>query len=139
MEPGPDGQPVVHGRYDARFALTVPRTTMPEAGYPIVLYAHGTGGDYRSFIDDGTARRLADAGFAVMGIDQIHHGARNPTSSSPELLFFNIQNPDAARDNNRQSALDIVQQARVVPALITPARAPSSIARKSGPTSPPCE
>ena len=27
---------------------------MPEAGYPIVLYSHGTGGDYRSFIEDGT-------------------------------------------------------------------------------------
>ncbi|UJR80768.1 Putative extracellular enzyme of alpha/beta hydrolase superfamily [Sandaracinus amylolyticus] len=122
MEPGADGEPVVHGEYDARFALTVPLGEMPENGYPLVLYAHGTGGDYRSFIDDSTGPRLAASGIAAMGIDQIHHGDRDPTRGSPELLFFNIQNPDAARDNNRQSALDIVQQARLVPALVVPMR-----------------
>jgi predicted esterase len=120
MEPGPDGRPVVHGEYDARFALTVPRSPMPESGYPLVLYAHGTGGDYRSFIVDGTASLLASIGVACMGIDQIHHGERNPTTSSENILFFNVNNPDAARDNNRQSALDVVQQARVVPSLTVP-------------------
>ncbi|MDQ3033608.1 MAG: hypothetical protein M3Y87_14410 [Myxococcota bacterium] len=121
MEPA-DGVPVVHSEYDARFAMTLPLPIipMPDAGYPLVLYAHGTGGDYRSFIGDGTGARLAAAGIATMGIDQIHHGARNPGGGSPEVLFFNILNPDAARDNNRQSALDIVQQARVVPNLVVP-------------------
>jgi predicted esterase len=121
MEPGADGLPVVHGEYDARFALTVPTTPMPERGYPIVLYAHGTGGDYRSFLADGTGPRLASLGIACMGIDQIHHGERNPTGSSKAILFFNVINPDAARDNNRQSALDVVQQARLVRTLVIPA------------------
>jgi hypothetical protein len=120
MEPGPDGEPVVASEYDARFALTVPTTPMPATGYPIVLYAHGTGGSFRSFLSDGTGSRLASLGIACMGIDQIHHGERNPTTTTPELLFFNVINPDAARDNNRQSALDIVQQARVVPSLAIP-------------------
>jgi hypothetical protein len=122
MEPGADGEPVVHGEYDARFALTLPLPVMPmpAEGYPLVLYAHGTGGDYRSFVSDGTGSRLAAIGIATMGIDQIHHGARNPGDGSPEVLFFNILNPDAARDNNRQSALDIVQQARLVDGLVIP-------------------
>lgn len=130
MEPGADGAPVVHGEYDARFAITIPGPSlpMPAEGYPLVLYAHGTGGDYRSFISDGTGTRLAQAGIATMGIDQIHHGERNPSGASPEILFFNLLNPDAARDNNRQSALDIVQQARVVPSLVVP----SSVAMRGG-------
>ncbi len=120
MELGPDGAPQVESDIDLRFALSIPVSTMPEAGYPLVLYSHGTGGDFRSFVADGTAGDLAAVGIAGMGIDQIHHGERNPTTTSPDLLFFNIANPDAARDNNRQSALDIVQQARVVASLAVP-------------------
>lgn len=114
------GAPTVHGEYDARFALTIPTTEMPADGFPIAIYAHGTGGDYRSFVHDETAQRLARLGIAAMGVDQIHHGTRNPTSTDPALLFFNFTNPDAGRDNNRQSALDVVQQARLLPALTVP-------------------
>jgi predicted esterase len=85
---------------------------MPPGGYPIVLYSHGTGGDYRSFLSDGTAGRLARIGIATMGIDQIHHGERNPTTNSPDILFFNIDNPEAVRFNTLESAIDIVSQAR---------------------------
>lgn len=114
------GVPMVHGEFDARFTLTIPTSEMPAEGYPIVLYAHGTGGDHSSFVGDGTAAELATRGFAAMGVDQIHHGERNPTDRDPSVLFFNFPNPDAARDNNRQSALDVVQQARLVPSLAVP-------------------
>lgn len=111
------GAPTVHGEYDARFSLTIPTSPMPAGGYPIVLYAHGTGGDFETVVRNDTAEKLAALGIASMGVDQIHHGARNPTATDPSILFFNIPNPLAARDNNRQSALDIVQQARLVPGL----------------------
>jgi len=114
------GAPVVQGEFNCRFALTVPLGETPEAGYPIVLYAHGTGGDWQSFIRSDVADRLGQLGFAVMGVDQIHHGPRNPTDEPPEGLFFNVPNPDAARDNTRQSALDVVQQARLVANLEVP-------------------
>ncbi len=114
------GAPIVQGEFDARFTLTIPGGAMPPEGYPIVLYAHGTGGDHHSFVDDETAIELARRGFAAMGVDQIHHGERNPSTSDPAVLFFNFANPDAARDNNRQSALDVVQQARLVPELALP-------------------
>ncbi|RLB47817.1 MAG: hypothetical protein DRJ42_24600 [Deltaproteobacteria bacterium] len=107
-----DGVPVVAGEFDARFMLTVPTSPMPADGYLIVLYAHGTGGSYASFANGDLAQFFAEEGYAMMGIDQVLHGDRNPTTNDPELLFFNFLNPLAARDNNRQAALDVVQQAR---------------------------
>lgn len=112
------GKPEVQSDFDLRFALSVPNASacpMPAAGYPIVLYAHGTGGNYRSFVgpkDESTA--LAKRCIAVMGIDQIFHGDRPGASEgTPELLFFNVENSVAARANGPQSAIDVVQQARL--------------------------
>ncbi|MEM9074360.1 MAG: hypothetical protein AAGE52_38050 [Myxococcota bacterium] len=106
------GAPVVHGSFDARFSITVPFGEMPENGWPIVLYAHGTGGNFESSLT--VASTLANLGIATMGVDQIHHGERNPTTDGPEALSFNFINPFAFRDNARQSALDVVQQARFI-------------------------
>ena len=109
-----DGVPVVHGEFQARYAMTIPTGEAPPNGWPIVLYAHGTGGDYRTFFRNGVGRDLAREGYAVMGVDQIHHGSRNPTTSGPESLVFNFVNPLAFRDNARQAALDVVAQAAFI-------------------------
>lgn len=107
-----DGVPVLQGEFEQRFAVTIPNGDMPEGGWPLILYAHGTGGDFESFVG-GTAESAALAGFAMMGIDQIHHGPiRNPNDASPELLVFNFLNPDAFRNNTRQAAADYVALAR---------------------------
>jgi hypothetical protein len=119
-----NGKPKLQNVFDLRFALAVPSEQtcpVPAGGYPIVLYSHGTGGDYRSFIDDGTARAAAQKCLATMGIDQIFHGTRPgaPAENDPQretttqLLFFNLDNILAARTSNRQSAIDVVQQARL--------------------------
>lgn len=114
-----DGAPVVADSFDLRFSLTVPTATrcpMPEAGYPIVLFAHGTGGSYRSYVRDGSALEIARRCIASMGVDQIFHGARPGTPddrSQIGILFFNVQNVIAARTNARQSAIDEVQRARL--------------------------
>ena len=119
-----DGRPKLQSTFDLRFALAVPdavKCPAPASGYPIVLYSHGTGGDFRSFIDDGTAVALAQKCLATMGIDQIFHGTRPgaPALGDPQaetttqLLFFNLDNILAARTSNRQSAIDVVQQARL--------------------------
>lgn len=109
-----DGNPVVQGTFEARFSLAVPKTPPPADGYPVVLCAHGTTGDYRTCVEDDEALVSARAGFATLGVDQIHHGERNPGGGDPSLLFFNVLNPQAARDNTRQSAIDVVQQSRLV-------------------------
>src|SRR6185436_1126867 len=91
-----DGEPIVANYFDLRFSLTVPKASrcpMPEAGYPIVMFAHGTGGDYRSYVRDRTGREQAKRCIASMGVDQIFHGTRPgaPTGGSePSLLFFNV-------------------------------------------------
>jgi hypothetical protein len=115
------GLPVLQSAFDLRFSITIPKSTicpMPPDGYPIVLYAHGTGGDWRSYIDDGTATALARHCLAAMGVDQIFQGARqgsdpNATESQVGLTFYNFNNPPAARTNGRQSAIDEVQRARL--------------------------
>ena len=123
------GAPVIARTETMRFAVTVPTGTMPTGGWPIVLYAHGTGGDYRTFIDDGTGDNLAvvtDSGgseiarIATFGIDQVLHGPRDPTHSNPDLTFFNFQNIAAARDNVRQGAIDNFQLLRLAQALTLP-------------------
>src|SRR5262249_21140388 len=55
---------------------------------------------------------------ASMGVDQIFQGVRpgskmGATEGQIGLVFYNVQNPVAARTNGRQSAIDEVQRARL--------------------------
>lgn len=113
-----EGNPILADTFAQRFALSIPRAPMPVGGYPIVLYAHGTGGSAYSAMCDGTAGRLAQRGIAVMGIDQLHHAPRVDLSEeATSVAVYNILNPMAFRFNALQAALDVVQQARL---LFTP-------------------
>lgn len=88
-------------------AVTVPKGTAPTTGWPVAIYAHGTGGSFRSHAVDGTGKMLAASGIAVVGIDQVQHGPRRGASTmSPNDLFFNFANPAAARFNAQQGAAD---------------------------------
>jgi hypothetical protein len=95
-----------------RFALSVPAGPVPATGFPICIYQHGTTGDWRSFIQDGTADRLAQEGIAVISTDQVLHGPRG-ASVDPSVAFFNFNNPVAARDNPLQGAADAWSQMRL--------------------------
>jgi hypothetical protein len=101
--------------------LTVPKGTAPASGWPVVIYAPGTGGSYRSQATDGSAAMLSSidlgggmtAGFAVLGIDQVGHGPRRCGGAatctpdvSPDDVVFNFGNPQAARFNFIQGAAD---------------------------------
>ncbi|MCX7959824.1 MAG: hypothetical protein N3B13_12345, partial [Deltaproteobacteria bacterium] len=103
-----DGNPVVQWREDVRFYLTVPNSEMPPDGFPLVIYAQRTGGDYKSFVYEDIADNLAEKGIATVSFDQPLHGARNTGNWNVELKTFNINNMLATRDNFRQSALDTV-------------------------------
>lgn len=95
-------------------SLTVPKGAAPTGGWPLAIYAHGTGGSFRSHAVDGAAKTLSKVtvagstvGFAVLGIDQVQHGPRRGSSTaSPNDLFFNFANPQAARYNALQGAAD---------------------------------
>jgi hypothetical protein len=122
------------------FALTVPKGVAPAAGWPLVVYGHGTGGSYRSIIDLGLSDDLAvgkapagegfgvDGGasavsaapvpMAVLGFDGILHGTRNGGSTKPVgELVYNFLNPHAARDNALQAAADLLALPHALPGL----------------------
>jgi predicted esterase len=109
---GPDGAAIVQRMEPMRFGLSVPGGPMPAAGWPIVLYQHGTGGDHLTFVEDNTAYVLAAQGLAVISTDQVLHGPRNPGGDA-ELDFFNVSNPYAMRDNSLQGAADAWSQLRL--------------------------
>ncbi|MBK7582841.1 MAG: hypothetical protein IPI67_21935 [Myxococcales bacterium] len=110
---------------DVCMALTVPKGAMPAAGWPLTVFAHGTGGSFRSHVRPEIAGALSKAktpagsvGFAVLGIDQAEHGPRRGASSaSPNDLFYNFKNPAAARGNPLQGGVDQLALARFASTL----------------------
>ncbi|HTM19005.1 MAG TPA: hypothetical protein VL172_00800 [Kofleriaceae bacterium] len=114
------GDPIVQRTEALRFAVTIPTGTMPADGWPVVVYAHGTGGDYLSFVDDGTALRMARQDLAVISMDQPLHGTRGEQVPDEDLVF-NYKNPVASLDIIRQGAIDDFQLLRLADTLVLPA------------------
>ena len=106
--------PILHAVEDVCFALTVPTTAAPEAGFPTLVYAHGTGGSFRDAVASGLAGRTAEVGIATLALEGVLHGERRGDTDRDGLvdglpldqLVFNLRNPDAARDNILQGAID---------------------------------
>jgi hypothetical protein len=113
-----DGAPVVQHWERIRFTLSVPSGDMPDDGWPVVLYSHGTGGDDRTFCatgnEDDECVVLARRGLSVIGISQPLHADRAPPGTNVDFDTFNYVNPDAGRTNFRQGALDQVWMARLL-------------------------
>jgi pimeloyl-ACP methyl ester carboxylesterase len=94
----------------------VPSGDAPDAGWPTLVFAHGTGGGFRSAIDQGLARRLGEAGIATLSVDGPLHGERRGDDDDDGLvgnlpldqLVFNLRNPDSARDTPIQAAIDLL-------------------------------
>jgi pimeloyl-ACP methyl ester carboxylesterase len=122
IEYGKNGLPKVVETEDVKYALSIPEGDVPEGGFPVFIYAHGTGGSEMSFVDDDIAARLSTLGAAVIGLEQVQHGRRRGLTAeqeaddtySPENLFYNFLNPRAARDNNMQAAADLFQTIRFI-------------------------
>ena len=133
VELDPTGKPKQKGVEEVCFSLTVPKTLdMPATGWPLVLYAHGTGGTYRSHVNTGVAEMLSEAmvwnpatpdfdrstGFMVLGYDQVMHGPRKgDTLIDTDSLVFNFRNPQAALGNFLQGAMDNFSMLRMAEAL----------------------
>lgn len=118
-----NGNPIIQGEETLRLSFAIPVTPMPANGWPLVLYAHGTGGNFESYHRQEVASVLARRGLAVASIDQIHHGPRNAgacsgnDSACVSRLVFNFLQPAAGRDNIRQSAIDYITLSRVMSEL----------------------
>ena len=110
--------PVLSGWERANFTISVPRDVdMPEDGWPVSIYGHGTGGDHLSFVREGSsispAQTLAEAGIMGFGISLPLHGDR-AAGLDPALASFNYLNPDSARSCFRQGALDQIYLATLL-------------------------
>jgi pimeloyl-ACP methyl ester carboxylesterase len=115
-----DGTPLISSWDDMRLAVCTPNTldAPPPAGWPVVIYQHGTGGSYRGFCNSDkaleVANRLGAVGLIGLGIDQPLHGTRLGDGLYSDLNNFNILNPDSGVTNFRQGALDVVYLARAL-------------------------
>lgn len=118
-----DGTPVVSRQETARLFVTLPRTAVPEDGFPTAVFVRTGGGGDRPLIDrgprasnggptitpgTGPAMHFAAAGFAGVQVDGPHGGPRNASGGDEQLLVFNVVNPPALRDNIRQSAVELM-------------------------------
>jgi hypothetical protein len=109
------GKPALVDYESVCMAITVPKTPMPAGGWPLLVFAHGTGGSFRSVADGVAAQVSALVGnggapirYATLGIDQPMHGNRRGAGveTDPGPLFYNFANPPAARGNFYQGAAD---------------------------------
>ncbi|MCB9676725.1 MAG: hypothetical protein H6737_16530 [Alphaproteobacteria bacterium] len=114
------GDPIIASWDDLRLAVCAPRDYIhaPEGGWPVVIYQHGTGGDYRGFCNSDrmleAGRVFADTGFVGLGIDQPLHGPRAGDSEGSDLANYNILNPASGTTNFRQGAADALYLARAL-------------------------
>lgn len=135
------GRPVQQGTQEVKLCLTVPKQPMPAAGFPLMLYLHGSGGEWYESVDrgprgetsvvgalppsvrgEGPADVLARRGIAALGFDFPLHGNRKtpPDTSGLELydLFGDI---DLTIDNFTVSPMEVVYLSRLVNKMTVPA------------------
>lgn len=114
LESGGDVMQSVERIEEVCTSLTVPNSEMPDAGWPLLITAHGTGGDFRSHVEQITPLvnemtwEDAPTAMIVLGWDQVLHASRRGESQmNPEPLVYNYANPIGARGNFLQSAADL--------------------------------
>lgn len=139
--PVPPGAPAAHpdcpGMLRVRFVLSVPESAPPRDGYPLLVTAHGTGGDAFSFLGRGDfAGWAAEEGFAAVSTDQPLHGGaeggrpgaegplvlpmgiRLPAGQfGPSVAFYNPLHPGATIGNLHQATADAAVLVRLFAGL----------------------
>ena len=125
-----DGEVALQGTDDVCVSLTIPKgPTMPEQGWPLMVFGHGTGGTFQSAVSqaglplaDVTTASGARVGVAVAGWDgPMHADRRGGLDIAPEPLFYHYGNPVAARGNVYQGAADVFALVRALAAVDLPA------------------
>ncbi|MCA9616679.1 MAG: hypothetical protein KC586_28165 [Myxococcales bacterium] len=137
------GAPIVQGHDDAVFTVAIPKSPMPEGGYPLVLYAAGAGGTSRQVVDRtrvaedpdlglgpagrGPALFYADVGLAAAAIAAPLTAERNPSGREGTFDFWNVANLRAFRGNLQQATLDFTTLTAAVAAMrVDPALCPGA-------------
>ncbi|MDP8256196.1 MAG: hypothetical protein P9M14_10635 [Candidatus Alcyoniella australis] len=129
-----NGEPIKQWDEQVRFCLTVPKSPMPEAGFPLLFYVNGAGGRYTQVVDRGTSAErqqgiegrgpalyLARRGIACLSIEAATVGPRGVLGDFSDLYFFNFLNLVAYRDNARQAASEYCMLPKLARGLEVPA------------------
>lgn len=142
FELGGDGLPIVQRRESARVTVTVPKGPMPEGGYPLFLYLHGSGGRASQVVDRGP---FARGGTPAVGEGPAHviaaHGfgaVAQALPLSPDRLpgasataYLNLNNlaafPHTFAQGVIESALllDAIERLRITPAMLGACEGPT--------------
>jgi hypothetical protein len=137
---GADGVPVEQRQETIPVVFTLPLDAMPPAGFPLIMYFHGSGGTHdqvvaRSFVnaegfganDEGMAHTLGGRGFAAFGSAHPISPDRVPGASS--IAYLNFANLKMFRDLFRQG---VIEQRLLLDALLELELDPSVVADCQG-------
>jgi len=122
-----DGMPIAQRDETIPVVVTIPREPMPAAGYPLIMYYHGSGGISTQLVDrglqpgpgepirvgEGPAWVVAQRGFAMAGSAHPVNPERVPNATAIE--YINLTNLKAFRDTFRQG---IIEQRLYLDALL---------------------
>lgn len=128
------GNPVIQGTQLVRLAVTIPKRPQPASGFPLVMYLHGSGGEWYEGIDRsalppiaprrqqpdtvpgaGPAEFLARRGLAMAGFDFPIHGNRHDPPDTTGLVFYNLfGNVDATIDNYHVATMELLILSRLL-------------------------
>jgi len=132
------GHPILQRAEESNLWVTIPRQPMPASGYPAAIFVRTGGGGDRPLVDrgpqaaegqpaitpgTGPALWFARAGFAGVQVDGPLGGLRNTTHADEQFLIFNVTNPEALRDNIRESAMELIVLAHALPGFTIDASA----------------
>lgn len=134
-----NGEPKKMGSQQLKLALTIPKTPMPPGGFPLMIYFHGSGGEWRESLDrgprpqikeyrnmdpplgSGPAEYLARRGIAALGFDFPLHGNRQTPPDTSGLQLYNLfGNIDVTLDNMQVGAMEVVYLTRLVSKMEVP-------------------
>ncbi|MBX7097809.1 MAG: hypothetical protein K1X89_08860 [Myxococcaceae bacterium] len=77
-------------RYKAPFLVTVPASTPPTGGFPVLIFGHGLTGNRTNML--ALANSAASAGYLTIAIDAVYHGERTSCVGSASVLQTQIPN-----------------------------------------------
>jgi pimeloyl-ACP methyl ester carboxylesterase len=126
-----NGALVSQGDAESNVWVTVPRRAMPVDGFPTLVFVRTGGGGDRPLIDrgvrsepggesapgSGPATYLSRAGIAGISVDGPLGGLRNVGGWDEQFAVFNVFNPEGLVGSIRQSALELMIFAHVLPSL----------------------